>query len=358
MNEVLKHITVVIPSLEPKMELVRYILQLIERGVKDIVVVNDGSDSTFDPIFTKIRELDVCEVLVHKENYGKGTALKTAYRYIQEYRTNTQGIITVDSDGQHTVDDVCKVAETLSIHWDSLVLGGRSFKSSEIPFKSKIGNRSTSCLFYLLYGKWFEDTQTGLRGFGIQLLDDMLRIEGERFEYEMQVLIQCIVRKIPITTVLIETIYDNNNEGTHFQVMRDSVRIMKVLFGNFVKFCCSSLMGAVTDIATAWFLLDFLKPYFLNNDFVRIGLAVSGARVLSICVNYTINRKVVFKESASSKRTLIKYLCLCIIIMCASVVLVYLGHSVVGMSDKVAKVMADIVLFGVSYEVQRRWVFR
>ncbi|WP_317855299.1 glycosyltransferase [Chakrabartyella piscis] len=303
-----QNMVIVIPSLEPDNELISYIGQLVDCGFTSIVVINDGSDDTYNAIFAGVGEYKECTVLVHKENRGKGAALKTGFAYIREHIPNCSGIITVDSDGQHAIEDVCHIAEALLQHPKTLVLGSRDFSLPHIPPKSKVGNSISSVLFLFLFGKWFGDTQTGLRGFDVSLLGKMQSIKGERFEYEMEVLAVCATEKIPIKTITICTIYEGNNEGTHYRPIQDSIRIAKVLLGSIGRYSLSSGISTIADIGIAWFLLDYLTPRIPTDHLLRIGISVVVARFISMGINYTLNRNYVFGMEAKKDKSSIKYI--------------------------------------------------
>lgn len=228
---------IIIPSYEPDEKLTTYCQELKNAGFGTIIVIDDGSGDQYQSIYN---ELDV-EVLHHDVNLGKGAGLKTGYTHVLNNHLEIQGIVTADSDGQHTVEDCKRVADTLSFNKRQLILGTRNFDLSNIPPKSRNGNKITSIVFKLLYGKYLPDTQTGLRAFNRDLLKFMINVDGQRYEYEMNVLIQCARHKIEMVPVEIETIYENNNEGTHFHPVKDSWRIYKVIFGSFIKFMGSSI---------------------------------------------------------------------------------------------------------------------
>ena len=352
-----EEIVVVIPTLEPTTLLIDYANHLISKEFLHIVVINDGSSDKYNSIFEKLNRIDECTVITHDENRGKGAALKTGYQFIKDHFPKCQGVITVDSDGQHTIEDVCKIAKKLATEKGCLLLGCRNFSLPSIPIKSRIGNRLSSVLFLILYGKWIGDTQTGLRRFDINLLDEMIQVEGERFEYEMQVIISCIIKKIPIKQIEIQTIYENNNKSTHFQAIHDSVKIAKVIFSNFSKFFSSSIISSLVDITIAWFLLDLFRNNFANNDLLRIALATCLARVVSMLVNYSINKKVVFKDKNTQNKSFVKYILLCIPIMLLSTILVYITHHFFQLNDKIMKILVDSLLFLLSYKLQQNWVF-
>lgn len=175
-------ILVLIPAYEPGERLLLLIDGLRERTDYGIVLVDDGSGGACAGIFEKAAEKG-CAVLKHEKNRGKGAALKTGFCWIQENRRGTEVIVTADCDGQHTVKDIVRVAESVRPGSRELVLGSRTFQG-EVPKKSRIGNMISRKMFALFTGVEVWDTQTGLRGFPSALLPWLLSIPGDRFEYE------------------------------------------------------------------------------------------------------------------------------------------------------------------------------
>ncbi len=347
---------ILIPSLEPDDRLPAYVAQLRERGFEHAVIVDDGSSAAYQPIFETLAEMDGVTVLHHEVNKGKGCALKTGYAYIRDNLPDAPGIITADADGQHTVDDCWKLAEALTEDKRALYLGSRDFDLPNIPPKSRFGNKTTSSVFKLLYGIWLPDTQTGLRAFRREDLQFMIDVPGERFEYEMQVLIACARAKLAMEPITIQTVYENGeNEGTHFHPIRDSYRIYKVILGNFVKFMGASIVS---------FLLDFVLLTLLGNlVFGGVTHGAFFAKVLARCVsapcNFLMNSRYVF-EKAISRQTFVRYVLLAVAIMLVSAVGVdqlmswlRFPNAVIGLVG----IVVDVVLYLVSYRVQNKWVF-
>lgn len=356
-RHLINHETIVlIPSLEPSETLISYVAELRKYGLDHIIIVDDGSSEAYQSIFNRLSEQG-CVVLHHGVNRGKGAALKTGFRYIQVHDPHYSCVITVDSDGQHAAKDVFQVSQyAREESEEALILGIRDFSQNDVPMKSLIGNRLSSFLFMVLYGKYLKDTQTGLRAFGPQLLPLLQNVPGERFEYELQVLITCIRSGIPIRTLPIQVIYENENAGTHFRPIRDSFSIMKVMVSNFVQFVSSSIAGALVDLSLAWLLLDLLQSVMADQDFLRILIATVTARLVSIVVNYLLNKNIVF-GSGHSQGSLMRYLLLSVGIMLLSSMGVYTLHTTLLISEKFSKLICDGLLFFVSYQIQRRWVF-
>ena len=347
---------ILIPSLEPDDRLPAYIRRLRTHGFAHIVVVDDGSPAAFQPIFQDLETVEGTTVLHHEVNRGKGVALKTGYRYIQEHLGGVSGVITADADGQHTVEDCLQLAERLKEGKRALYLGSRDFSQKNVPPKSRIGNRLTSVLFLLLYGHWVSDTQTGLRAFRREDLPFMMEVEGERFEYEMNVLIACARSGIPMIPVTIETIYENENKGSHYHPLKDSMRIFKVLMGGFIRFMGSSLICVLIDQG----VFNLLNLAVFGNGARKAGslilLSTVIARVVSAMVNFLINKNLVFHQKHSGGQTIVKYFALSCGIMLASAAGTWL-LSRAGMSSTVAKVITDTLLYFVSFRLQQRWVF-
>ena len=220
---------VLIPSLSPDEKLPAYVKELLAADFGLILVVDDGSTPEYQPIFSEIAGWDRCAVTHHEVNRGKGAALRTGFAYIQE-KTALRGVITADSDGQHTVPDTLKLAAELGKK-EEVLLGSRDFSRNNpnVPPKSRFGNRMTSGVFRVLYGKWLPDTQTGLRAIPAQFLARFTEIEGERFEYETNMLLQMKRLGIRFVEQPIETVYDQEEYSSHYNALKDSWRIFKVM---------------------------------------------------------------------------------------------------------------------------------
>ncbi|MBS4201331.1 glycosyltransferase family 2 protein [Bacillus sp. FJAT-49732] len=220
---------IVIPALNPTEDLLPYVQSLLKEGFTQIIVVNDGSYEELTPIFTHMSRIEECKVLTHPINKGKGRALKTAFHYLLKHYHSFSGVITVDADGQHSIEDVCKIAKKLTSIDEGLILGVRDFNDADVPARSILGNRISSFIFHLFFRRKFEDTQTGLRGIPKKELLWIVQLKGERYEYEVNMLINAVKRKTTVYEIPIQTLYFDHNASSHFQPGIDSWRILKKL---------------------------------------------------------------------------------------------------------------------------------
>lgn len=349
---------VIIPAYHPDHALAPLTQSICDKGYH-LIVVNDGSGEAFDAVFADMDPR--ATLLTHKHNRGKGAALKTAYAHILDLlQGDTNAIIcTADADGQHLPEDMCKVldaAEEASLakdaeHHPVLILGVRLL-DKHMPFRSRFGNNLTKGIFHFLTGAKVSDTQTGLRAFSAELLPLMLSVEGDRYEYEMNVLTKMakFEHSKSFVEVPIATIYrDADNSTSHFHPIKDSLRIYRNLF----RFAGSSFIS---------FLIDFIAFCLLSYIF---GLCMSSwgdlmanisARVISATVNYNLNCRFVFEKKPTAKNALsYGLLCVCILVINSGVL--YLWKQTI-MPVWFCKLLTEVCMFFVNYLLQKKVVFR
>ena len=208
---------VLIPAYEPEPILIDYVRELVSMGFP-VVVADDGSGAGYCHIFAEVSEF--AKVLSFPKNRGKGAVLKSLYKYVYDEMPYVDAVITADSDGQHSSKDVLRISELLKCG-EKFVLGVRDI-GKNAPIMSQIGNDLSRIVFALSASVWLKDNQTGLRGFSRDQLPWMLEVEGDRFDYELSVLWQAAVLGVPMKQIEIQTIYFNNNSGTHFRKIKDT----------------------------------------------------------------------------------------------------------------------------------------
>lgn len=358
--ENIKNCVIIIPSLNPGEELIDYVIQLKENGFSKILLVDDGSRDELKAIFTTLRDNHGCDLITHEVNKGKGRALKDAFKYYSKELKDgkyagCKGVITVDSDGQHTVPDVCNLEEALQECDNSLILGCRDFDDESVPPKSETGNKVTRVMMRLFIGGSVTDTQTGLRAIPNCLIDRFADLPGERFEYETTMLIDCIKGGIDIKEIPIATVYINGNSETHYRPIIDSISIFKVIAGTFIKYIFASLSSFLLDYGLFCLLL-FLFGFGFEKS-LAIWIATIIARICSSLFNYFINKNVVFNSDKGAS-TLLYYYILVVIQMALSAGLVSLITGLLAVPAQITKLLVDTVLFLLSYQVQKKIIFK
>lgn len=306
------------------------------------MVVNDGSPNSFNHIFSQISQKST---LLHNAiNLGKGAALKHGINYILTHHSDTKAIITLDCDGQHTIDDVLKIKDQFHTKQNiDLIIGVREFNNN-IPIRSKIGNKATRSIFKIMFGKTIQDTQSGLRAFNIEFAKSILSIPYNGYEFEMQMLILACNKDMTIMQVPIHTIYINNNASSHFNPIFDSLSIYFVLF----RHIGNSLLTAAIDYIV--FVLAFSLGFGL------LTCMISG-RIIAGSFNFIVGKTLVFKTKSNLKFEIISYSILTIILMLISMQGIKFISHYSGISEIVIKPICELMIFAISFLVQRFFIF-
>ena len=333
---------VLIPAYQPDARLPRLILELHRADPSSkIVVVDDGSGQKFSDIFEASATAGA-HVISYENNRGKGYALREGFTWIRDVAGDlSECVVTADADGQHTLNDIFRVGRTCTDTGTS-VLGVREFVG-HVPARSRIGNTATSALFWLATGWKLKDTQTGLRAFPVALLPTLLEVQGDRYEYELRVLLHLAKFRHPVTQISIETIYEAGNPTSHFRPLQDSARIWAPL----LKFAASSGVATV---------IDYVLVLVLNALTGALFLPVITARVVSASVNFAMNRRVFEATGVPLRRSALRYAALAVAVVAGSYTMLAVLTGI-GMPLWIAKIIADTTMYLVSYSAQSRYVF-
>ena len=355
---------IVLPSLDPDAKFARVVDGLVEAGFEHIVIVDDGSAPERRRFFEEAAEKPGCTVLTHEVNRGKGRALKTAFSHVSERLPELAGVITIDGDGQHLLPDIVACGDRMLAEGDAVVLGCRDFSLPGIPPRSVAGNRTTSRFFRLLFGIRLSDTQTGLRAIPARYLETFCGVEGERFEYETNMLLVMKRLGIPFLEQSIATVYDPEDYSSHYNPVKDSLRIGRVMLrflttGSGFRYVVSSVCSWLVDNGLYLLLMTLLGG--------RLAAAAAStvsqisARVLSSLFNFTMNDRYVFRNGENHWKAFLKYYCLCIpqtlisvVCLTALVAGLKIGHPALA---TLVKIILELILFVISYYIQKKWVF-
>jgi len=331
---------VLIPAYEPDEKLIKLIDDLSKTNYK-IIVVDDGSGKEYKKIFNQIKEK--CQLISYDINKGKGFALKTGLKYIKEKYKENYVVVTMGSDGQHTIKDATNLLNYANEHKDTLVTGMRR-RDNNVPIRSRIGNGITRFFYRKITNLDVYDTQTGLRAFSSKLTNYMLDIKGDRFDYEMNVLLSCAKDGIKIKEIQIETIYIENNKGTHFNAVTDSYKVYKQI----IKYILSSSSCFIVDYTLYVVFNIFSKSIILSNIL---------ARIVSSILNYNINKKIVFKSKRKTYKSAFEYFLLVFIILFLNTLGLKLLISY-NINKYLAKIIIELILTIISFIVQKIIIFK
>ena len=291
---------ILIPAYQPDHLLIELLVNLKKENF-DAIVVNDGSKPECDPVFEEAKKYAL--VLAQHPNRGKGAALRLGFSYINLNPNNHKYVITCDADGQHAIKDIIRVNDKLH-ETNNVVFGTRKFDKS-VPKRSRNGNFMSRLCRTLVTKDYVGDDQCGLRGFPIEMLYNLVSLQGNHYEYEMNVICTLQIKKLKIEELPIETIYLDGNKSSHFIPSLDTFRIQRTIWLNTLpSLVCGLLSIAMLLVFTlalpewnSWW--PFLISYLFYFE-VSMGVAAlvwptrkMGRRVLIEGIYTTIKMAIV-----------------------------------------------------------------
>ena len=161
-------------------------------------------------------------------------------------------------------------------------------------------------------------------------------------------------KKYLIKEVKIKTLYANGNRETHFNAVKDSLKIYSIMFRQFITFVVSSISSLIVDLLLFNLFLTIIRSYF--DISLSIILSTIFARIISSLFNYTLNKNIVFETS--KKNMIVYYYMLCIIQMFCSAALTSILNSTFPINVNIVKVIVDFFLFCISFQIQSKIIFK
>ena len=196
---------------------IRPVLEDIARKGYNMVLVNDGSsDNTLEVIKQVKKEFpDKIHIFSLLINRGVGIATQTGFEAVLKF--NPKYIVSMDSDGQHSADDLDEVIKPLVTGEAQAVIGVRPFK--DMPKSRSFANSIMNILTRIFYRVNVSDSQTGFRAITVEALDK-ISINATGYLISSEFIREVNDNNIPFAEVPIQTIYtpETQAKGTNVKV--------------------------------------------------------------------------------------------------------------------------------------------
>jgi glycosyltransferase involved in cell wall biosynthesis len=191
--------------------------------LQHVVVIDDGS--TDADVSGLLAGMDVI-ILKHGKNRGKGGAILSASRYIEDH--GGLYMITIDADGQHVPRDIEKILPLLQEDEPGIIIGSRDFNTGNVPSSSRFGRAFANFWLKVETGQTIDDCQSGFRAYPVRQLNQM-RFKGRRYDFEAEVLAKSSWAGLTLSTVPIEVRYPSPDERvSSFKPVLDNIRLSMI----------------------------------------------------------------------------------------------------------------------------------
>ncbi len=335
-------ICAVIPAYNPG-DVVKEVVEKTLQYVNHLILVDDGCDKKNAELLQSCSQNPKVTLLTHPKNEGKGFALQTAFHHYLSRKEPY--LVMLDSDGQHEPNEINCFQQLCQKQKPDFVMGVRE-EIEKMPLKSKIGNIGMSKLFFLATGKHLKDTQSGFRLLSRNFVGLFLeKCKPGRYETEMKMLFLAAKSNSKIEQLPISTTYIDNNSNSKFRPFVDSIRVLTT----FAKF---------SGVSFASFLIDFLIYLILLSLQVNYLYAHITSRSISGIFNFTVNKRLVFKNKDSILRTGTRYLMAVLLSLSLSAAMLWLMVTPWGWPESWSKIVAELLTFVFNFFVVKHFVFR
>ncbi len=213
------NVCVLIPAYNESKTITALVKGVKEKGLR-VVVVDDGSADNTALLASEAGAV----VLSNQRNQGKGATLQKGFHYVVEQ--NYDGVICMDGDGQHAIEDLDNFLNSPNLKTDTLINGNRMANAKDMPFVRLWTNRFMSFLISSVCRQKVPDSQCGFRYLGREVLKN-IKLTSGCYEIESEILIKSAKKGFAIHSVPIRTIYQG--EASHIRPVRDTIRFFSYL---------------------------------------------------------------------------------------------------------------------------------
>ena len=278
-------ITIGIPAYNEEKNIALIITKL-KKITDSIIVCDDGSSDLTGEI---ARELGAV-VISHPKNMGYGAAIRSLFLKAKEL--DLDGLITMDADGQHRIEDVNSVFGPINDEVADIVIGSRFLdeKSEEMPNYRKIGIKIITKITNLSIKEKLTDSQSGFRAYNKKALQKVIPSDVG-MGVSTEILIKASNLELKVTEVPIKVHYDVDT-STHNPVSHGTSVILSTIkftsIHNPLKFY--GIPGIIFLIIGLGFIAWTIQIYAVsqqiitNVSLIGIGCIVLGAVLLMTAV--------------------------------------------------------------------------
>ncbi len=209
----LDNIFAVLPAKNESTRIEPVLVSLQMQGIKNIIVVNDGSDDNTKEVVSRYRGVTVLE---HVINLGPGAATYTGIRFAE--KQGAEYIVTLDADSQHNPENILSLIKHLKENQLDLVIGSRFLQYNDIPFVRLIYNFFGNLISFLITGLFLSDSQSGMKAMN-QKFAKQLEISFDGFEFCIEIIKQAKIHGAKVGEIPIDVKYtaDTMSKGQNFQ---------------------------------------------------------------------------------------------------------------------------------------------
>lgn len=218
-------IIVAIPAYNAAKTVSGVIRRIPKRSYSEVLVVDDGSRDDTYAVAKKI----ATAAIRHGKNRGYGAAQKTLFH--EALRRKCDVVVLLHADGQHDPSEISSLTRPILDGKADVVIGSRILGNplkGGMPLHRFLGNRALTFLENAVFGVHISDYHTGYRAYSRKALKKInFSKNSDRFDFDSEILVQCIINGFRIAEVPVSTHY--RSEKSALNPFSYGMNVMSVL---------------------------------------------------------------------------------------------------------------------------------
>lgn len=265
--------------------------------VDKVIVCDDGSTDNTSDVASKAGAV----VLQHKQNFGKGEAMKTLFAYAK--KNDVDVMITIDGDGQFLPEEIPNILEPITKDNVDIVIGYRFDDSEEMPSYRKIGNKMLDKFTNLASELPFRDTQGGFRSYSKKAINS-INITTKGFGVDSEILVNASKKGLKVVERKVTVIYNTGNSTSTKSPISHSteviISLLEIIAINHpLRYLGLPGIGLITIgvIFGIFVLITFNEIRYFSIPFTLVSMATLMMGIILLLMSV-----VLFSISATKKR--------------------------------------------------------
>jgi len=184
----------------------------------EIIVVNDGSTDNTQSTCEK----HSVTVVTHPYKMGNGASIKSGARH-----ANTEIIVFMDADGQHSPEDIQKLLDKMDEGYE-MVVGARNIKTHSTYMK-RLGNTFFNKFASIMTGHTIPDLTSGLRAVNAKTFRKFLYLLPNGFSYPTTSTMAFFRSGNPVGYISIKAGKRTKGTSSNIKVIKDGIRFFVII---------------------------------------------------------------------------------------------------------------------------------
>ena len=224
-------ISIVIPLYNEEKTIRKVLDCLPNHNSIEIIVVNDDSTDNSLHEIEIVQSYRNIKVINHKINRGYGAAIMTGIK-----QAKGRVIVSMDSDGQHSPDDLFTLVKPILDERADYTIGSRYLGTYfyQLPLSTRLGELFVEKLIRIFFGKKIMNNQNGFRAFNRKILPIFNDLKYDGYAFCTEQILKTSLEGYKIKECPIK-VYDRKYGTSHIILSKLAINIVTLFFNYIIK---------------------------------------------------------------------------------------------------------------------------